>query len=184
MSLKLWLLQYITQVLVLPQWVLLFFFSSSNSDSTFTGCLRVLTECSPRKSDTIKKMCTKEHINSQSSHLHCSLFPILGIVLLLAGLPGLSQGIFPFIFQTLSLLLGNISRVGHDKCRLQLWKIKQLSSNSSQSRGRDTYSIPLCFLYEVCLLKQFPLCFLCVETEQEFCHIKQLFKWQRFLCNK
>ncbi len=43
----------------------------------FTGCLRVV---SPSKSDTIKKKYTREHINSQSSHSHCSIYPVWGLV--------------------------------------------------------------------------------------------------------
>lgn len=105
-------------------------------------------ECT--KSDRIKNSRTGEHINSQSSHLGCSNWPVWGSVCCQQDFLTCPRAVFLLFFKHLPYFWEMFQGFGHDKCRLQLQKIKQQSSKSSRYRERGEI-----LLYPVLKIKFF-----------------------------
>lgn len=99
------------------------------------------TECGPSKSDTIQ---SPRDTSTHRTAISTVAFAVFGDQF------AVSRTFWPvprqfFDLSNTSLLLGNVPRDGHDKCRLQLQTIKQQSSNSSQYRGECIHSFIQCW---------------------------------------
>lgn len=110
-----------------------FHITSVEAVTALNGYSSVLTECSPSKSDTIKKS-----VISPSSHLHCSIWPVWGSLSCQRDFLTCPRALFLLSFKHCFYFWETFQRLDmiNVDCSSRK-KIKRQSSNSSQYRGRD-----------------------------------------------